>query len=122
MGTGELGRYIGRYGSAQISKLAFVAPLEPYLLGTADNPTGLAQRVFDGITKFATADHYAYFTEFFKDFYNLDEDLGTRISAEAVQHSWDVSQPARPGTHRQLPWRPGMRTSDPISPRSMCPR
>ncbi|HET7665399.1 MAG TPA: alpha/beta hydrolase [Mycobacterium sp.] len=91
MGTGELGRYIGRYGSARLAKLAFLAPLEPFLLQTDDNPTGLPQRVFDDITAAATEDRYAYFTQFYKDFYNLEENLGTRVSEEAVRHSWNVA-------------------------------
>ncbi|MCX8563022.1 alpha/beta hydrolase [Mycolicibacterium mucogenicum] len=91
MGTGELARYIQRHGSARVAKLAFIAPLEPYLLQTDDNPTGLLQSVFDGITAAATADRYAYFTTFYHDFYNLDENLGSRISEEAVRHSQQVA-------------------------------
>lgn len=91
MGTGELGRYVGRFGARRVAKLAFLAPLEPFLLKTDDNPTGLDQSVFDGITAAATADRYAYFTAFYSDFYNLDENLGTRIGEEAVRHSWNVA-------------------------------
>lgn len=91
MGTGELGRYVGRYGTAKIAKLAFLAPLEPFLLQTEDNPTGVPQSVFDGITKAATDDRYAYFTQFYNDFFNLDENLGSRISEEAVRNSWNVA-------------------------------
>src|ERR671916_2195217 len=38
MGTGEVGRYLGTYGSERIAKAAFLASLEPFLLKTADNP------------------------------------------------------------------------------------
>ncbi|MEV4012387.1 alpha/beta fold hydrolase [Nonomuraea angiospora] len=44
MGTGEVGRYLGRYGSGRIAKVAFVASLEPFLLQTDDNPTGSRRR------------------------------------------------------------------------------
>ena len=91
MGTGELGRYVGKYGTAKVAKLAFLAPLEPFLLQTEDNPAGVPQQVFDGIEKAATADRYAYFTQFYKDFYNLDENLGSRISDEAVRNNWNVA-------------------------------
>ncbi|MGA5796318.1 alpha/beta fold hydrolase [Streptomyces cellulosae] len=40
MGTGEVGRYLGTYGSGRVAKAAFLASLEPYLLKTDDNPTG----------------------------------------------------------------------------------
>ncbi|PWE07689.1 alpha/beta hydrolase [Streptomyces sp. BSE7F] len=91
MGTGEVGRYLGSYGSERVAKAAFLASLEPYLLKTDDNPTGVDGSVFEGIEKAVTADRYAYFTAFYQDFYNLDENLGTRISEEALRNSWNVA-------------------------------
>ncbi|MCG7523637.1 alpha/beta hydrolase, partial [Streptomyces sp. OfavH-34-F] len=91
MGTGEVGAYLGTYGSARIAKAAFLASLEPFLLKTDDNPEGVDGSVFAGIEQAVTADRYAYFTAFYQDFYNLDENLGTRISEEAVRHSWNVA-------------------------------
>ena len=52
---------------------------------------GFRRRVFDGIIEGATADRYAFFTQFLQDFYNLDENLGTRVSEEVVRHSWSVA-------------------------------
>jgi len=92
MGTGEVGRYLGTYGSKRVAKAAFLASLEPFLLKTEDNPAGAAPReFFEGIVADVKADRYAYFTEFYKGFYNLDENLGTRISEEAVRNSWNVA-------------------------------
>ncbi|MEU3157023.1 alpha/beta hydrolase [Streptomyces griseoincarnatus] len=91
MGTGEVGRHLGTYGSERVAKAAFLASLEPYLLKTDDNPTGVDGSVFEGIEKAVTADRYAYFTGFYQDFYNLDENLGTRISEEALRNSWNVA-------------------------------
>jgi len=91
MGTGELGRYVGNYGTDRVAKLGFLASLEPFLLKTDDNPTGVPQEVFDGISEAAQADRFAWFTNFYKDFYNLDENLGSRISPEAVTNSWNVA-------------------------------
>jgi peroxiredoxin len=88
MGTGELGRYLGTYGSGRIAKAAFLGSLEPFLLKTDDNPTGVPQEVFDGLLEAATADRYAYFTEFFKNFYNEDENIPSRLSEEASHASW----------------------------------
>jgi peroxiredoxin len=88
MGTGEIGRYIGTHGTDNLSKVAFLAPIEPFLLQTPDNPTGLPAAVFDGIVSAAEKDRYAWFTSFFDDFYNLDVNLGTRISEQAVRGSW----------------------------------
>jgi peroxiredoxin len=91
MGTGEVGRYLARHGSGRVAKAVFLASLEPYLIKTADNPTGLDQSVFDGILATAKADRYAWFTQFYENFYNLDENLGSRISEEAVRNSWNVA-------------------------------
>jgi len=91
MGTGEVGRYLRTYGSRRVAKAAFLASLEPFLLHTEDNPTGVAQEVFDGIRDAAVADRYAFFSEFYKNFYNADENLGTRLSEEVVRHSFAVA-------------------------------
>ncbi|WP_435975427.1 alpha/beta fold hydrolase [Streptomyces sp. Qhu_M48] len=91
MGTGEVGRYLGAYGSARVAKAAFLASLEPFLLKTDDNPEGVDGSVFEGIKQAVTDDRYAYFSAFYQDFYNLDENLGTRISEEAVRNSWNVA-------------------------------
>lgn len=96
MGTGEVGRYLGTRGSERVAKAAFLAAIEPFLLQTDDNPGGLPQSVFDGIAANARADRFAWFDEFFADFYNLDENLGSRISEAAVRGSWAVAVGSAP--------------------------
>ncbi|MBE1875682.1 alpha/beta fold hydrolase [Myceligenerans pegani] len=96
MGTGELARYVKNHGHERVAKLAFLASLEPFLLAADDNPTGVPQSVFDGIAAAARADRYAWYTQFFSDFYNLDETLGSRISQEAVTASWNTATRSAP--------------------------
>lgn len=96
MGTGELARYVSRYGHQRVAKLAFLASLEPFLVAREDNPQGLPPKVFDGIEAAAKGDRYAWYTQFFSDFYNLDENLGSRISQEAVTGSWNVAVSSAP--------------------------
>ncbi len=96
MGTGELGRYVGTFGATRVAKLAFLAPLEPFLLQTNDNPTGVPQSVFDGIAAAARDDRFAWFTGFYNDFYNLDTNLGSRISQEAVNGAWNIAVGSAP--------------------------
>src|SRR5690349_23156354 len=96
MGGGEVARYIGKYGSKDVSKAVFVSSVPPFLLKTADNPEGVDGSVFEGIQKAVAADRYAFFTEFFKNFYNTDVLLGKRISDQAVQASWNVAASASP--------------------------
>ena len=96
MGTGELARYVSRHGHERVAKLAFLASLEPYLLQADDNPTGVPQQVFDDIAGAAKQDRFAWFTQFFANFYNLDENLGHRISQEVVTANWNTAVTAAP--------------------------
>jgi len=96
MGTGELARYVKNHGHERVAKLAFLASLEPFLVAADDNPTGVPQSVFDGIEEAARSDRFAWFTNFYQDFYNLDENLGTRISQEAVTASWNTATGSAP--------------------------
>lgn len=91
MGGGEVARYVGRYGSKDVSKAVIIGGVPPFLLKTADNPEGVDGSVFEGIQKAVAADRYAFFTEFFKNFYNTDLLLGKRISEQAVQASWNIA-------------------------------
>jgi non-heme chloroperoxidase len=95
MGTGEVARYLSRYGSGRVAKAAFLGSLEPYLLKTDDNPDGAGpQDFFDGIAQSVREDRYAFIGGFFRDFYNLDDNLGSRISQEAVDASVQVANTA----------------------------
>ena len=76
MGGGEVARYFGKYGSEGVSKAVVISGVPPFLLKTADNPEGVDGSVFEGIQKAVAADRYAFFTEFFKNFYNTDLLLG----------------------------------------------
>lgn len=96
MGTGELARYAATYGTDRVAKFAFLASLEPFLLQTDDNPTGVPQSVFDGIETAAREDRFTWFENFYKDFYNLDENLGSRISEATVRASWNTATTSAP--------------------------
>ena len=91
MGGGEVARYIGKYGSKDVSKAVIIGGVPPFLLKTADNPEGVDGAVFEGIQKAVAADRYAFFTDFFKNFYNTDVNLGKRVSEQAVQANWNVA-------------------------------
>jgi len=91
MGGGEIARYIGKFGSTGVSKAVIMGGVPPFLRKTADNPEGVDASVFAGIQKAVAADRYAFFTEFFKNFYNTDQLLGMRVSEEAVRASWNLA-------------------------------
>ena len=96
MGGGEVARYIGKYGSKAVSKAVFISSIPPYLLKTPDNPEGVDGAVFEGIQKAIAADRYAFFTDFFKNFYNSDRLLGKRVSEQAIQASWNLAAISSP--------------------------
>src|SRR2546427_8003947 len=94
MGGGEVARFIGQYGSKDVSKAVFISSVPPYLLKAPDNPEGVDVSAFDGIQTAIKADRYAFFTEFFKNFYNTDQFLGKRVSEQVIQSSWNIAASA----------------------------
>jgi non-heme chloroperoxidase len=73
MGSGEVTRYLGRYGSGRVAKAALLGAIPPFLLQRDDNPEGVDGQVFEGIKAAIAADRYAYLKAFLDDFYNVDE-------------------------------------------------
>jgi non-heme chloroperoxidase len=96
MGTGEVTRYIGNYGTSRLSKAAMFGVIPPFLLKTDDNPEGVDGAVFDGIKAAVVADRYAYFKDFLDNFYNVDVLRGSKISDQAWQASFNVAAAASP--------------------------
>jgi non-heme chloroperoxidase len=96
MGGGEIARYLGKYGSARVRRAVIISGVPPYLLKTDQTPHGVPQEIFDQIAAALTADRAAYFTEWNKNFFNLDTTLGTLISPEAVQDAWLTAIGASP--------------------------
>jgi non-heme chloroperoxidase len=91
MGTGEVTRYLGTYGSARVSKAVLMGAIPPFLLKTDDNPEGVDRSVFEGIKQAVLTDRPAYFKDFLDNFYNVDVLGGTRISDQAWQNSFIVA-------------------------------
>src|ERR1700690_1842656 len=91
MGGGEVARYLGKYGSKDVSRVVFISAVPPFLLKTPDNPEGVDGSIFEGIQKAIVIDRYAFFSEFFKNFYNTDLLLGKRVSEQVVQACWNIA-------------------------------
>jgi non-heme chloroperoxidase len=96
MGTGEVTRYLGTYGSSRVRRAALLGTIPPYLLKAADNPEGVDREVFEGIKAAIVQDRYAYFKNFLDNFYNVDVLGGTRISDQAWQASFALACSASP--------------------------
>jgi non-heme chloroperoxidase len=91
MGGGEVARYLGKYGTKNVSKAIFVSAIPPFLLKTADNPEGVDRSVFEGIKKAIVSDRPAFLSQFCETFFNTDVLEGKLISKQAVQASWNIA-------------------------------
>jgi non-heme chloroperoxidase len=91
MGTGEVTRYLGNYGSARVARAVLVSPIPPFLLQTGDNPEGLPASLFEGFIHTAKADTPAWMKGFLDSFYNIDVLGGTLVSDQAFQASWNLA-------------------------------
>jgi non-heme chloroperoxidase len=91
MGTGEVTRYLGANGSDRVEKAVLLGAIPPFLLKTDDNPEGVDGSVFEGIKEAVLKDRYAYFKQFFDDFYNVDKLAPQRIGEQAWQASFNVA-------------------------------
>jgi non-heme chloroperoxidase len=96
MGTGEVTRYLGTYGSNRVAKAVLMGAIPPFLLKTGDNPDGVDGAVFDEIKAAVLKDRPAYFKYFLDNFYNVDVLGGSRISEQAWQNSFIVAVGASP--------------------------
>jgi non-heme chloroperoxidase len=96
MGTGEVTRYLGTYGSDRVRRAVLFGAIPPFLLKTDDNPEGVDGQVFEGIKAAVVADRYAYFKDFLDNFYNVDKLAPERISKQAWRASFNVAAGASP--------------------------
>ncbi|SCL18564.1 non-heme chloroperoxidase [Micromonospora rhizosphaerae] len=90
MGTGEVTRYLGRYGSDRVSRAVLLAPLAPFLLKTADNPEGVDQSLFDGFKQAIQHDRFAFLTQFCNNFFNWEQNKGKLVTEEAYRAHWQI--------------------------------
>jgi non-heme chloroperoxidase len=96
MGTGDVTRYLGRYGSARVARAVLISPIPPYLLSADDDPTGVPASLFDGFRAAATADRPSWLKGFLDNFYNMDVNAGTLVTPEAFQASLTIASAGSP--------------------------
>src|ERR1700719_2958105 len=71
MGTGEITRYIGKYGTKRLRKAVLIGTIGPYLVKTADNPEGVDRNGFEDTKAALKADRQATLREFLKNVYSV---------------------------------------------------
>jgi len=96
MGTGEITRYIGKYGTKRLRKAVLIGTLGPYLVKAPDNPQGVDPEVFEGVRAGIRADRPATLSEFLKNFYSVAGTDGKRVSERVIEANWTVAIGASP--------------------------
>jgi non-heme chloroperoxidase len=96
MGTGEITRYIGTFGTKRLRKAVLIGTLGPYLLKALDNPEGIDASVFSGIQAGIKADRPVALMEFLKNFYSVGGADGKLVSERVIQANWTVAIGASP--------------------------
>ena len=91
MGSGEVTRYLGKYGTKRVRKAVLIGTLGPYLVKASDNPEGVDATVFDGIKAALRADRPAFLMEFLRNFYNYDVTGGKLVSERVLEDNWNVA-------------------------------
>jgi non-heme chloroperoxidase len=91
MGTGEVTRYIGKYGTTRIRKAVLIGTLGPYLVKAHDNPEGLDRSIFEGIKEAIRKDRPAFLMDFLRNFYNYDLTGGKLVSERVLEYNWNVA-------------------------------
>jgi non-heme chloroperoxidase len=94
MGTGEVARYISRYGSQNIGRAVFISGILPYLAQSAENPAGLPEQVRRQIEDAIRQDRLTFLSSFFETMYNADVLLGSRLTEEELRYSWNIGSMA----------------------------
>ena len=91
MGSGEVTRYLGKFGGQRVRKAVLIGTLGPYLVKAADNPEGVDASVFEGIKAAIRADRPAFLLEFLRNFYNYDGTGGKLVSDRVLEDNWNVA-------------------------------
>jgi non-heme chloroperoxidase len=89
-GGGEVARYIGRHGTARVSKAVLVGAVPPIMLKTATNPGGLPMEVFDGLRAGVTNDRSQFYKDLAVQFYGANRP-GSTVSQGVCDAFWLMS-------------------------------
>lgn len=95
MGGGEVVRYLTRYGSANISKIALVASIIPLVKQKDDNPAGVPEAGLQEILHALRTDRLRFLSNFHPAFYNYKTD-GQPVSEQQLTYDFSISSHAAP--------------------------
>jgi non-heme chloroperoxidase len=90
LGTGEVARYIGTYGTERLKACVFIESLAPSFVKSEANPKGVDEAGVEEVRKAILDDRAAWLTAILGDFLNLDDYLGDRVSKDTVHTMWNA--------------------------------
>jgi non-heme chloroperoxidase len=96
LGTGEVARYIGRFGTERLRSAVLIESLTPTFVHSSDNPKGVDAAGVKGVQQAILDDRFAWLTEMMGNFLNLDDYQGTRVSEDTVRAMWSAGADASP--------------------------
>lgn len=92
-GGGEVARYIGRHGTARVSKAVLIAAVPPIMLRTDSNPEGIPLAVFDSLRTSLYNDRSQFYKDFALMFYGANRE-GSQIPSGVLEQFWRLSMQA----------------------------
>ncbi|MBF8457322.1 alpha/beta hydrolase [Kaistella sp. G5-32] len=95
MGGGEVVRYLTKYGSENIDKVALISSIIPIVKQTDDNPAGVPEKDLMGILQQVKKDRVTFLAGFHKNFYNFGL-LKHSVSEQQLHYDWSISSHASP--------------------------
>jgi non-heme chloroperoxidase len=86
-GGGEVARYIGRHGTARVSKVVLIGAITPLMLQTPANPGGLPLKAFDDIRAGVLKDRSQFFRDLSVPFFGANRP-GATVSQGVLDTFW----------------------------------
>src|SRR5262245_37322294 len=89
-GGGEVARYIGRHGTARVSKVVLISAVPPHLAPTESDPDGLPKEAIDGLLAGLFADRSQFYRNLASQFYGANRP-GANVSQGVLDEFWSWS-------------------------------
>ncbi|MEN0108188.1 MAG: alpha/beta hydrolase, partial [Pseudomonas sp.] len=89
IGGGDVSRYIGKYGTARVAKLALLGAVTPIFGKTADFAEGVDQSVFAGIREGLLKDRAQFISDFSAPFYGINQ--GQEVSQGVLTQTLNIA-------------------------------
>ena len=86
-GGGEVARYLGRHGTARVSKAVLIGAVPPVMIKSESNPGGTPKEAFDGIRAGLMADRSQFYKDLSLPFFGYNRP-GAKVSEGVRENFW----------------------------------